>query len=304
MNAPMTVVTAYFNIGRDSFKAVPRAEERYFEEFRFWARLRNPLVVFTEPRCALRVMEIRSEFGLADQTIIIEIEDIFAIEPQILERMRATSATAEFRDFRLLPDATSGIADYSYLMLLKTWFLAQTVVRGHAGENVAWVDFSYNRGGLVHSNPSDYAFTWISEPLERINLFLVNDYDERPIFEIVRQLSDCIMGSPIVAPSGLAGFLWESNRLKMESLLDVGFIDDDQLIQLMSYRAAPELYELHRSAWFRPIENYSNEQFSLTQHPERGPIMERVRRLVHFARKRRLSFDNARRLYRNLAKSS
>lgn len=302
MTTPVTLVSAYFNIGRESFKAVPRSEERYFREFSFWARIQNPLIIFVEPRCADQVREIREGFGLGHLTTIIEISDIFGIEPGIYERMRSTASCPHFRDFRLMPEATSGIPEYSYLMLLKSWFLNQAVDTAGANGPLCWIDFSFNRGGKVYSRPEDFNFQWTTEPFDKVVHFIMSEYDDRPVFELVRRLSDCIMGTLYVLPSDLANFLWESNRKQMVTLLDVGLIDDDQLIQMMSVRDSPEMFELRRSNWIRPLGELTGRDFTLAERVERGHLLSVARNAVHWSRRQRRASANAWKLYRNLVR--
>jgi protein YibB len=304
MKNPVTLVTAYFNIGRDDFKLVPRSEERYFEEFRFWARIQNPIIVFVEPRCAERVREIRAEFGLEDRTTIIEIGDIFSIQPGIRARMVDAASSSEFRDFRIMPDATSGIADYSYLMLLKSWFIHQASTHVPSATTLAWIDFSYNRGGRYYSHPQDFDFELTLEPLERVVLFTMAEYDDRPIFEIVRQLSDCITGGFYLVPVEQARFLWESTLRQIDKLLSVGFIDDDQLILLMSYRESPDRFEIRRSDWFRPIADISGRSFRIAPTKQRNPALSAARQGLHWARRTRRATKSAWKLYWNLTAAS
>lgn len=83
------LVTAFFDIGRgeSNIKNLKRSSQKYFDYFKHWARIQNLLVIYTQPEFVNEVMRIREEFGLKEKTIIITIEDLATIEPQIYKRM-------------------------------------------------------------------------------------------------------------------------------------------------------------------------------------------------------------------------
>lgn len=300
MNKEITLVTAFFNIGRENFKAIPRSDSKYFKNFEAWARLKNHLIVYTQPQMASIIMGIRKKFNLSQRTTIIEIDDIYQIEPKILERMRNISNDKYFLDFRYLPNATSNIPEYSYLMLLKTFFVKDAVEKGLTGKQVAWIDFGFNHGDDLYINPKEFSFEWQYEFENKIHYFYYKKYDDRPIFEIVRRLSDCIMGCLIIVPAEFANDLWKLNREAMNTLNDVGLIDDDQLIHLMSYRKKPELFNLIESEWFLPLKTYGGDNLVSLRKINRSKMRLFARNLKYFGKRFRLSFRNSYILFKNL----
>ena len=109
----ITIVTAFFDIGRKNFSAVPRTNEKYFNDFMFWARLNNRLIIYTDAASADKIFEIRKSFQREKQTHIIVIDDIYRIAPEIYENMKRVTREDLFIDFRFLPYATSNIPQYS-----------------------------------------------------------------------------------------------------------------------------------------------------------------------------------------------
>ncbi len=302
-NNEITLVTAFFNIGRENFKAIPREDSKYFNEFEQWARLQNKLIVYTHPQMKQRVLDIRRKFGLEQKTIVITIENIFEIESEIFNRMKVVSESKWFKDFRILPNATSNIPEYSYLMLLKTYFLNDAVGRNLTSAQVAWIDFGFNHGSDLYLNPEEFSFEWKYSFSHHIQYFYYLKYDEKPIFEIVRRLCDCIMGCLIVAPSDLCSELWNLNRNAMITLLDMGLIDDDQLIHMMSYRKKPELFKLSKSKWFLPLKEYGGDNL-ITLRDEN--IESRLKKFARHTKreflKRKRALISAKKLYVNLVK--
>lgn len=300
-NEEITLVTAFFNIGRENFKAIPRPDNKYFLEFEKWARMKNKLIVYTQPQMEQLVYDIRDKFGLKDQTTVITIENIYDIEKEIYKRMQEVSSSEWFIDYRVLPNATSNIPEYSYLMLLKTYFLQDAVKRGLTCKQVAWIDFGFNHGSDLYLNPEEFAFEWRYEFSHHIQYFYYIKYDEKPIFEIVRRLCDCIMGCLIVAPADLCANLWELNKNSMITLLDMGLIDDDQLIHLMSYRKNPELFNLTESKWFLPLKEYGGDNLKTLRKDSRESFVKsKARTLKREFLKRKRAYNNARTLYKNL----
>lgn len=296
------LVTAFFNIGRERFKAIPRTDSKYFRDFEAWARLKNQLIVYTQPEMKASVLEIREKFGLQDKTVVVEIDDIYEIEPAILTRMKEISEDQDFTDFRFLPNATSNIAEYSYLMLLKSYFLKDAVERGLAEGQLAWIDFGFNHGGDLYIDSEEFDFEWKYSFKEKIYYFYFKKYDDRPIFEIVRRLSDCIMGCLIIVPSSLAGELWRLNKEAMRTLNDVGLIDDDQLIHLMSFRKRPEIFELVQSEWFLPLKEYGGDKLTKLRVRSDGALKRLLRKIKHTIKKWYLAVRYCWLTFKNLIK--
>lgn len=304
MGTEITLITAFFNIGRENFKVIPRSDEKYMKNFEFWARMKNNLIIYTFPEAKNRVLSIRENYGLLDKTTVIVIENIFEIEPEIFNRMKEISTDQTFIDFRLMPHATSNIAAYSYLMLLKSYFLKDAVERNLTVDQVAWIDFGFNHGGDLYLNAEEFAFEWKHEFEPFIYYFYYKRYDNRPIFEIVRRLSDCIMGCLIVAPATMCDELWQLNKGAMKTLNDVGLIDDDQLIHLMSYRKKSSIFKLVESKWFLPLKEYGGSTLVTLYSAKSKPLIDLLKRIRRTFKKRRMAWKNAAKLYSNLTRKN
>ena len=276
----INIVTAFFDIGRKDFSAIPRTNEKYFNNFKFWARIKNKLIVFTDTEMHKeKIYNIRKSFGLEEYTEIIIIEDLYSVELELYNNIKNVSKNEWFKDFRLLPNATSNIPEYSYLMLLKSWFLSEAVKRKLTSEIVAWIDFGFNHGGTLYIEPKDFSFKWEYPFSNKIHFFYYGSIDVKPIFETVRRLNDCIMGCLLVVPSQYCETLWELNKQSMEILNKVGLSDDDQLIQLMSYREKPDLFEMHKSDWFLPLKEFGGEHLRITTNKDKEKRLPHLRKL-------------------------
>lgn len=302
---PVTLITAFFDIGRKDYNVAPRNVQAYLEYFAFWARMRNPLVVYTSPDLVEEVLNVRGRFGLRDLTFVQVVSNVFDIERDLYEKMEDISQDSWFQDFRLLPKAPSGVAAYSYLMLLKSWFVQNAVSRSLTTGTSVWIDFGFNHGGLAYTHSPDFDFEWttsLTEYQNKVVIFAMDEYDSRPIFEIVRRLSDYLMGAPIIVPDHLAEEFWQLNRQSMLTLVRMGLIDDDQLVMLMSLRERPDLFEVRRSEWFKPLQDVCGREFTMAPEVRRPAMLRFCRSLVHWGRRQRNIVRTVTRLYFNLSR--
>lgn len=287
------LVTAFFNIGRENFKAIPRTDDTYLDNFKFWARIKNSLVIYTDRMTGEKVLNIRKSFGLEKETKIVVLDDIGTIEPDILAKMKEIRSNTWFERFRILPNATSNIPQYSYLMLLKTWFLADAVQNGYVDGTVAWIDFGFNHGGRLYNHPEDFDYLWEYDFSKKIHLFYYEILDEKPVYEMVRRLCDSIMGCLYVLPAEYCQTLWELTKQSMEHLLSVGLYDDDQLLLLMAYRVKPELFEMHKSEWFLPLKEYGGSHLRTKKAGKRPWYKQTIINIRNKGKRRKLAIRNA-----------
>ena len=93
----IVIVTAFFDIGRGDFTEYTRSAELYVEYFRFWAGIKNRMIIFCQPDFSEAILAVRREYGLADRTEIITVENIYDIEPELFERMKKIENDRDFR---------------------------------------------------------------------------------------------------------------------------------------------------------------------------------------------------------------
>ncbi|MCE5286374.1 MAG: HtrL family protein [Pelosinus sp.] len=247
----ITIVTAFFDIGREKWPGFERDNSKYVENFKFWARMKNKLVVYTDQETARQVQQIRESFGLKDRTQTVVVDDITTLDPDIyqcMEKVLANELAIKFRRKPASPE--SYIAMYDYVMYLKTYFIVDAIERGLANGMISWMDFGYNHGGKFYTNPLEFDFLWQYDFSAKIHLFSIEPLDETPIFEIVRDMKIYISGGIVIAPAELWKILLPLVRRAIFSLASCGLMDDDQTLLIMAYREHPEFFEIH------PIEDF------------------------------------------------
>lgn len=246
----ITLVTDFFDIGRgeDKNQVLKRTAERYMREFKHWARIQNKLIVYTDPHSAKEIMAIRENYGLAEKTIIIEIDNLFELESELYGRMQKNAVHPDFLSFRYFPDAFSNNPKYDYMWLMKYYFMNDAYNRGLLTEQVAWVDFGFDHGGLLYYE-EDFDFKWEYDFGDKINIFCLYDPDSVRGIEILQYLDDCVLGNMHGLPRELVPTFWELVRKALEALLMLDCVDDDQMLVLMAYKLRPELFKVHITDW-------------------------------------------------------
>lgn len=295
----VTIITSFFDIGRKDFEAeFARNNDKYFEDFKFWARIKNNLIVYTNSEMAKKVEEVRREFGLADKTKVIIIDDFSIIEPELLKRMEEISKSEEFLKFRYMPNPADNNAQYDYIMLLKSWCIYNAVEKKMADGLLLWLDFGFTHGGSVYTKPEEFDFTLRVEfPDDKITLFSLKEDDNKPIFQIVQSYDTYFMGFMMYVPSHLAESLWIDVKSAMNSLLDVGLLDDDQTILLMISRKYKELYNVIQSDWLMPLKEYGGEHLTIQKKTSKMALEDRILRRYRVNKRNRRCIKNLKSMF-------
>jgi len=246
----ITLVTDFFDIGRgqDKNQELRKTSEKYLDAFKHWARIQNKLIVYTDSKSAPKVREIRESFGRGEQTIIIEIDNLFELEEDLFKRMEKASAHPDFLKFRYIPEAFSNNPKYDYLWMMKYYFMNDAYNRGLLSEQVVWIDFGFDHGGLRYYS-EDFDFKWEYDFGDKINIFCLYSPDSVLGIETLQYLDDCVEGSMHGLPRELVPTFWELIRNAMEALLMLDCVDDDQLLVMMAYKARPDLFKVEVTEW-------------------------------------------------------
>lgn len=284
MEKEITVVTAFFNINRVNWEKFERSSNEYLNYFFGWAKLKNNLVVYVETDELKRIIiEYRAQLGLEKRTVVHIVSDIRSIDKELYGSIKKVSENPIHKKARLFqknPEVWN--ADYNYVMLLKMWCVQDAVKRGDAKGMVAWVDFGYNHGGDVLEVNSDFNFTWKYDFPEKICLFLIQELDNRPIFDIVCTMDTYIMGTVIVGIDYLWEEFWELMKSSMISLNDCGLMDDDQNIILMSYRKKPEIFETYISDWQMQLKQFGNHDLEVVKNKKEPSVLRKMYRKMRY----------------------
>lgn len=277
----ITIVTAFFDINRENIVGFNRSNKKYIDAFKFWARIKNKIVVFSDKSTLDEVKKIRAEYGLLDKTELVIIDDYLSIDYELYDSIDKTMQNKFLYDFHLqrnVPEAIS--SKYNYIMAIKSWCCAEAVKKGLAKDMIAWLDFGFNYGGKFYRNENEFNFLWKYNFSDKIHLLQVNELDALPPFEIIRQNNSYFQGGEIIAPDYLWSELWSLVRKNMLILNKAGLADDDQILYLMSYHEKPDLFEIHKCEWLGLFKEFSDQTFAF-EPPNENKIYSFLYKLKH-----------------------
>lgn len=261
-SSEITLITGFFDVGRENYAKTPRSQDQYFAYFKRWARLKNDLIVFCQNQAAEKeIMDVRKSYDLERKTKVVVIEDIYAVEKKLYDQMVKIENNDEFLEFRVgRKDWPENKAGYNYVTNMKTYFLHRAVLEFEVKtDSVAWIDFGFDHGGSVYAFEEDFSFLLQCEPSDKITLFLRKN-DTRPMFEVIRTVHPDAVATPFfICPTKLVSVLWDQVRKCLYSLAKIGLMDDDQPLLLYASRMKPELFRFKKnSRWFLPIKQHCN----------------------------------------------
>ena len=280
----ITLVTDFFDIGRgeDKNQELRRTASKYMEEFKRWARIENKLIVYTDSKSAKEIMAIRAGYGLEEKTVIVPIDNLFELEPELFDKMQKAAKNPAFLDFRYIPDAFSNNPKYDYLWMMKYYFMNDAYNRGLLSEEVVWIDFGFDHGGLIYYDPEDFKFSWEYDWGDKIHIFCLYSPDSITGIEVLQYLPDCVMGSMYGLPRELVPTFWELVRNAMEALLMLDCVDDDQQLVLMAYKARPDLFQVHITNWQMALKECGGDHMKVKE-PEPPKGENKYKRMLRLA---------------------
>lgn len=263
----VTIVTAFVDIGRDSWEGVvngaridgfiKRDVDTYFQRFERLTKLNNPIVCYIHSMYHQRIKSLRSDIT------VVAIDDILTTNREYLDRIEAIQTNPTFIKFVTRPSVPEYFSPgYVLVTSRKAQFCNHAITNGLTKTNtVAWIDFGYGRP----ETPIPIGLEWKFNTDDKINLVCNSKTPimELPIFEIIRSGEVYIQGCHVIAPAHQWKYLETSFNNSLNSMLNIGVTDDDQTLFLMAYRDAPELFKIHyvdpNSFWFMIFRDFHHE---------------------------------------------
>ncbi|WP_272678291.1 WlaTC/HtrL family glycosyltransferase [Providencia sp. PROV137] len=260
MKKSISIVTAFFDIGKASWNAqngkenrLARTADTYFDYFNKLAQLENEIIVFTSHEYEKRILELRE--GRPTKVITL---DLFSKFKHTLSKISSIQLSEEYKN-KIRPQEAVNPECWSekYVLVtnLKYYFVHKAIESGLvSNELVAWVDFGYCR-----KNKTTYGIKNWYHPFDenKIHLFTIrDDFKIEPLDIVVgRALRNevFIAGSPIVGSQNLWRRFYLITSEIQRRYLKIGIVDDDQGTLLIAATENPELVDLHflgKMKWF------------------------------------------------------
>ena len=263
MNPNITIVTAFFDIGRSNWTPdnghphyLQRTNETYMERFSYMSQLENEIIVYTTSDFKQRILDYRQD----RPTKIIETSlDEYS---ELRNKISAVQQSEKFQKL-IHPSQVKNPeywnADYVVVNALKSSFVNKAIQANVIETDlVAWMDFGYCRDETTLDGVRFWEYPFDKE---KIHFFNIKDWVEGTFIQDVIANNDVhITGPCIVADKKMWPTLEALVYHSIDELLKNNLIDDDQTLLLMSYLQKPELFELHpvsNQDWFVAFRDYN-----------------------------------------------
>lgn len=176
MNSSITIVTAFFDIGRGSWTSdkgfsphLERTSDTYIQYFKNLSELDNDMIIFTSKELKSKIEKIRD--GKRTTVIAVDINKKFR---HLKNRISQIQKNDEFRsklETHQLINPEYWSADYVLVCNLKTYFVNRAIKLKLVKDNmIAWVDFGYCRNTEVTNGLSRWSYPF---DRKKINLFTI-----------------------------------------------------------------------------------------------------------------------------------
>ena len=257
----ITIVTAFYDIGREDWKYFTRKTSYYFECFERLCQLKNKIVVFSE-------IKFKSFFDKIIHDIkpdlVVIYEDIFDSNKELINKIKKTQQILQKRGGLTygLTSPEHWCPEYVLLTTLKTYFCCAAINKISEIDNiVSWIDFGYIRKEkyLPESKIWRYNFD------NKIYLWSIRNIPQKiNILEIIKNNIVYIMAGHIVASKEKWYYLNNLMNEQLDQLLSNTLIDDEQTLLLLSYMSNKKEFVLYREIidydnldWFYIFHHYN-----------------------------------------------
>jgi protein YibB len=264
MNNDITIVTAFFDIGRGEWspdKGLPhylqRTNETYLQRFGYMAKLENDMVVFTSKEFVDDIKSLRQ--NRPTQIFTLDFDNSFVkLREEVSKVQKDPTYQAKINPMQVKnPEYWN--ANYVVVNALKSSFINKAIQSNVVDTDlVAWLDFGYCRDEDTLDGVEFWSYPFDKE---KIHFFNLKEWQEGTFIEDVISNNDVhITGPCIVADKKMWPVLEQLVHHSTNELLQNNLIDDDQTLLLMSYLQKPELFELHpvsNQDWFVAFRNFA-----------------------------------------------
>lgn len=275
MSGDITIVTAFFDIGRGSWPTVVRGRvlppyqhrtnETYLSYFNLLAMIDNPMVIYTQDDLVDIIRAIRERHGHSDKTEIISFpkDTVFSQfgKDELLGKIDSVMNSQEFISHvnePWLPEYWN--SKYVMINFMKSDFVCDAIEKNLVKTPLAaWIDFGYCRDAFSLPRSKMWSYDFDVNKIHMFNQYPINE--SRPVQDIIKTGDVYIQGCHIVAGTSMWNNLKTSVYKNIDKLLNMNYIDDDQTLLLMSYLDNKDTHELHSADsndWFRIFKRYNS----------------------------------------------
>lgn len=254
----VAIVTSFVDIGRGNWDGwAKRSQDQYFDYFKKYAHLENPLYIHIDKSLQSKVLELRNGrptyFIKAD--VYKDFKDMYSKIGKIQKSAKfQKSIPAELKEH---PEYWS--KDYCFVTLLKPYFVKLAMEQFDITENlISWVDFGYKRNDDNIGDSLSLAF-----PQNKITVFSQKPIRNIDIDQCITKNNVYIVGSSITASNQNWKHLFRLYEESLNEMFAKGLVDDDQGVWLMSYLKNPEVFNVMiTKEWFSLFKHNTEHIFN------------------------------------------
>ncbi len=261
MNNSITIITAFFDIGRGNWNAksgrsdrLERTADTYFNHFKRLAKLDNKIIIFTSPDLKDKILKLRE--GKPTHIITIDLQRKFKF---IINKISSIQHSDSFKSLikpEQLQNPEYWSAEYVLVTNLKAYFINKYIELGlSSDELIAWIDFGYIRKAKTLNGITEWKYPFDQN---KVNFFSIKDnlnlQDKKGIMEKAINNDTYIIGGVIVATKEKWIEFYHLVFQTQKKLIQSGLIDDDQGVFLICASQKPSLVKLNylgHMEWFK-----------------------------------------------------
>ena len=239
----ITIVTAFYDIGREDWKYFSRKTSYYFECFERLCQLKNKIVVFSEIKFKSLFDKIIRD---TKPDLVVIYEDIFDNNKELINKIKKTQKILQkeggLTHGRKCPEHWS--PEYVLINNLKTYFCCTAIHRIPEIDNtVSWIDFGYIRKEKYLPKTKIWKYNFGN----KIHLWSIRNIPQKiSMLDLIKNDDVYIMGGHIVASKEKWFYLNYLINEQLKELLSNSLIDDDQTLLLLSYKSNKKEFILYR----------------------------------------------------------
>ncbi|ELX06413.1 WlaTC/HtrL family glycosyltransferase [Acinetobacter baumannii] len=252
MNKKITVVTAFFDIGRENWtveKGFPdylfRTPDSYINYFKYLALLNNEMIIFTSEKFKEKILEIR-ENKPTHVVVVNYPEDFLKYRNRIEEIQNSNEFKSRVSPKQIInPEYWS--PDYTLVTNLKSYFVKRAIESNLITNNlVAWIDFGYCRDIQTLNGVQEWKYDFDEEKVHFFTLKKIPKLTKERVLKAIFENEVFIIGGVAIASKEKWLELQKIIYSCQLELLNENIVDDDQGIYLMALLKSRNLIQEHR----------------------------------------------------------
>lgn len=267
MDSSITIVTAFFDIGRGNWtnekgydSHLHRTTETYLKYFNNLAKINNNMVIFTSREFKDDIEKAR--IGKPTTVITIDLKNRFHFFRKKISSIQNDDKFKNNLDKKQIKNPEYWSPDYVLVCNLKTYLVSKAINLKLVKTNlVSWVDFGYCRTPETIGKIKEWKYPFDKN---RMHFFTIKKGLEvktiESVFDKMLNNDVFIIGGVIVGSKEKWLEFYKLVLSCQKLTLKHNIVDDDQGIFIMCYHKRPELIKLNflgKNKWFHLFKKFN-----------------------------------------------